>query len=87
MIKSKAWNWDIGVHDFWKKTADEFLPVALRWKDGRLHRVLDLGCGIGRNALYLASNDFDVYAFDLSESGLRQLAAEAKKGNYDIKIT
>ena len=85
-MESKAWNWDIDLHDYWKRISDEFLPVALRWKEKKLHRVLDLGCGIGRNALYLASCDFDVFAFDLSESGLRQVAEEAEKNKYDIKI-
>jgi len=56
MIESKAWNWDINIHDYWKKTSDEFLPVAIRWKEEKQRRILDLGCGIGRNALYLAAN-------------------------------
>ncbi|MDT9689901.1 class I SAM-dependent methyltransferase [Streptomyces sp. P9(2023)] len=43
-------------------------------------RVLDLGCGPGRNALYLASLGFEVDAVDLSDEALdwaRQRAAEA----------
>ena len=86
MIESKAWNWKIDIHDYWKKASDEFLPVALRWKAGNLKKVLDLGCGIGRNTFYLANNNFNVYAFDLSESGLLQLAEEANKRNLNINI-
>ncbi|MGW6566577.1 class I SAM-dependent methyltransferase [Streptomyces sp. NPDC054975] len=43
-------------------------------------RVLDLGCGPGRNAVYLASLGFDVDAVDLSDEALswaRQRAEEA----------
>ena len=86
MINSKAWNWDINIHEYWKKISDEFLPVALRWRSDNLSKVLDLGCGIGRNALYLANNNFDVYAFDLSESGLRQLKEEAKRMNLGVNV-
>lgn len=86
MIESKAWNWDIEIHDYWKNVSDEFLPVALKWKSNNFTKILDLGCGIGRNTLYMAKLDFDVYAFDLSESGLSQLAKEAKKSKLKINI-
>ena len=85
MIESKAWNWDIDIHEYWEKVPDEFLPVALRWKTNHFKKALDLGCGIGRNSFYLADNNFNVYAYDLSESGLLRLAEEAKKRNLKIK--
>lgn len=36
-------------------------------------RVLDVGCGDGRHALYLAGLGFQVDAFDISENGIRKL--------------
>ncbi len=48
-------------------------------------RVLDLGCGEGRNAIFLAKNGFDVTAIDISTAGiqkLRRLAAEAEVPIY-----
>ncbi len=33
-------------------------------------RVLDLGCGTGRHALFYAKNGFEVYACDISQHGL-----------------
>lgn len=44
----------------------------------RLGTVLDLGCGPGRNAVYLARKGCEVYAIDSSEVALRraQIAAE-----------
>lgn len=35
-------------------------------------RVLDLGSGEGRNALFLAERGFDVTAVDISEAGIRR---------------
>jgi tellurite methyltransferase len=36
-------------------------------------RVLDLGCGDGRNSLYVASRGFDTWAMDVSEAGIEKL--------------
>jgi tellurite methyltransferase len=36
-------------------------------------KALDLGCGEGRNALYLASLGFKTHASDISESGIAKL--------------
>ena len=38
-------------------------------------RALDIGCGPGRNALYLASLGFEVSAFDLSPAAIEELRA------------
>jgi len=40
-------------------------------------RALDLACGRGGNALYLAAEGFSVTAIDISEEALAQLAREA----------
>jgi 2-polyprenyl-3-methyl-5-hydroxy-6-metoxy-1,4-benzoquinol methylase len=42
-------------------------------------RALDLACGLGANALYLAREGFEVEAFDWSIEGLRMLAAAARE--------
>lgn len=42
-------------------------------------KVLDLGCGEGRNAIPLAKAGFDVTAVDLSEAGIRKLDILAKR--------
>jgi len=86
MIKSKEWNWSANVGDYWKNVADEFLPLALKWKIENLNTVLDLGCGIGRNAIALAKLGFLVSAFDLSEDGLAQLQKEMQRENLSIDI-
>ncbi|MGA2504603.1 MAG: class I SAM-dependent methyltransferase [Anaerolineales bacterium] len=84
--KSKEWNWSANVEDRWRIVADELLPVALLWKNKNYRNILDLGCGIGRNALYLAKMGFSVSAFDLAADGLAQLYKEARRGNLNIDV-
>ena len=45
-------------------------------------RALDLACGLGANALYLAEEGFDVEAFDWSFEGLRKLTAAARERRW-----
>ena len=47
--------------------------------------VLDLGCGEGRNTIFLAESGFDVTAVDISETGIRKLKALARKKSLDIR--
>ena len=41
--------------------------------------VLDVGCGEGKNAIFLAQKGFLVDAFDISESGIEKLNRLALK--------
>lgn len=47
-------------------------------------RVLDVGAGQGRDALWLAAKGFDVVAFDPSPTGVAQMAAEAKTSGLNL---
>lgn len=49
-------------------------------------KVLDVGCGEGQNALYLAKQGFiNVSAFDLSENGINKLRVLADANNVKLK--
>jgi tellurite methyltransferase len=48
-------------------------------------RVLDLGCGEGRNSLFLASLGHDVVAIDRSEAGIRKLEAIAARSGVGLR--
>jgi tellurite methyltransferase len=48
-------------------------------------RVLDLGCGQGRDALFIARAGHSVVAVDLSSSGIAQLNAEALQTGLPIE--
>ncbi len=48
-------------------------------------KVLDVGCGEGQNALYLAKQGFvNINAFDLSENGIKKLRALADINNVEL---
>ncbi len=61
-------------------TLDEFQPLFDKsWS------VLDVGCGEGKNALYLASLGYDkVDAFDLSENAIAKLKRLANSKNAHV---
>lgn len=47
-------------------------------EDLRPGRVLDVACGAGRNALFLARRGFDVIGIDISETALARLDGRAR---------
>lgn len=49
-------------------------------------RVLDLGCGPGRNALYLAARGFEVDAVDLSPVAVSWGEARAHEAGVDVRF-
>ncbi|MGK3942573.1 class I SAM-dependent methyltransferase [Streptomyces sp. RP5T] len=49
-------------------------------------RALDLGCGPGRNALYLASLGFEVDAVDLSPAAVAWAGERARESAADIRF-
>jgi tellurite methyltransferase len=49
-------------------------------------KVLDIGAGEGRNALYLAGKGFAVDALEPSAVAARKIAKEIDKKNFEIKI-
>ena len=70
MVKSEAWNWAAIADPRWQEPAEEVDHLVERWgRAGKVH-LLDLGCGVGRHALFFAARGFEVDAFDLSPSGL-----------------
>ena len=85
-VKSKGWDWSKVKESYWSQVSDEFLPVALRWKELNKQTVLDIGCGKGRHSLFLAELGFNVTAADISPEGIAQLQKEAKKRKLDNKI-
>lgn len=56
-------------------------------KENRVEHVLDLGCGTGRNTVYMAQKGLRVTATDISEKGLDLTYKKAKKLGCDIKTS
>ena len=56
--------------------------ITRKLKKYQVKRVLDLGCGSGRNANYLAQNGFKVFGYDWSQEAIEQ----AKQENYPERL-
>ncbi len=50
-------------------------------------KVLDAGCGSGRDCFYLAEQGFKVYGVDISKVAIGKARAEAEKRGLDITFT
>lgn len=65
---------------YWGKEPAKFLNQLITMKPPRPGmKILDIGCGEGKDAVYMAKKGYTVTAFDLTESGIaktKQLAAE-----------
>ncbi len=73
--------WQTSVFDGEQPMADRFveeLPAGAR--------VLDFGCGLGRNALPLARLGFSVVACDVAEAGPRFTRERAKEEGFDVAV-
>lgn len=64
----------------WLRRALEMAGI----ESGRGRRALDLACGRGRNALYLAQLGFEVDAMDISPVGLAQAAASGHEQGLKV---
>jgi SAM-dependent methyltransferase len=49
-------------------------------------KVLDAGCGIGRNSIFLAQKGCEVHAVDISKVALNKLKSAAKKAGVEERI-
>jgi ubiquinone/menaquinone biosynthesis C-methylase UbiE len=69
--------WDVG------RPQPAFVELVRAGELGK-GRVLDVGCGTGENALYLAGNGFSVVGVDLSDRAIA--AARAKAAERRLKV-
>ena len=58
-----------GIFD--KKPHPEIKKVTDFFYKNQTNRILDLGCGAGRNLIYLADKGFELYGLDSSSTGLK----------------
>lgn len=70
--------WDIG------RPADDLQKLVKEAKV-RKCRVVDLGCGSGTDAIFLASQGFEVTGIDISPTALGQAAEKARKAGVSVR--
>jgi SAM-dependent methyltransferase len=70
----------------WDKNAPSESVIA--WQSGGwIHGdVLDIGCGLGDNAVYLAKNGHTVTGLDISPTALKTAEQRAKDAGADVKF-
>ena len=73
LYKRKNFYWGLKPSPLLEKHIDEFKP----------DRALDIGCGEGRNAIFLAKHGFKVQAIDKEKTGIDKLKQYIKK--YHLK--
>ena len=74
----KSWNERYATGEVSDRPPEPLLLEAIRFREPG--RALDLACGLGRNALYLAAQGWDVVAVDYSRVALDILSERAAEG-------
>ncbi|MDD5417107.1 MAG: class I SAM-dependent methyltransferase [Candidatus Aenigmarchaeota archaeon] len=68
------------------KPHEDMQKVASVFKKHKVKRVLDLGCGSGRNTIFLAKKGFDVYGIDYAEKGIVSLKKWLNKSKLKANL-
>jgi SAM-dependent methyltransferase len=71
--------WELGARE-------ELVSVV---ESGRIEpcRAIDLGCGTGANAIYLAEKGFDVTGVDYAKAAIEKAQARAREAGVEIEFT
>jgi tellurite methyltransferase len=72
-IRTNYENWYKGEDYYWGVEPGDFLDELIKlcpFSPGKT--VLDIGCGEGKDAVYMAEQGYSVTAFDLTENGIRK---------------
>ena len=75
----EAWRSEDGRADWLVPDQDVITGAKISLEQGG-RRALDLGCGVGRHALALATAGFDVSAIDASDTGIEHLKGRGRQG-------
>ena len=71
---------------YWGTEPADFLKLLISLKAPRPGmKILDIGCGEGKDAVYMAKRGYTVTAFDLTESGIAKTKRLAEKVGVRVK--
>ncbi len=68
--------WNKGELKKWERAVADFFP--------REAKILDIGCGMGREAFALFDLGFSIIGIDISEEVIKQVTKLSLKNCYDI---
>jgi ubiquinone/menaquinone biosynthesis C-methylase UbiE len=78
----KQWNEAFKKHGLiFTKHQENIKEITKLFKDHKVRKILDLGCGSGRHTVYFVKNGFDVYGIDIADKGIKLAKEWLKKEN------
>lgn len=86
MTQKEIWNSKFSKHDFLYGTKPNTYIASQTKQFKKGSKVLCVGEGEGRNAIFLAKRKFDVSAVDASDVGLNKLEKKAKDEKLSVTI-
>src|SRR5438876_6570282 len=69
-----------------KRVEEGVVDFAKMLKEAAANRILDFGCGTGRNTVYLVRVGFEVYGFDWSEAAVAATRQELSREKLDANL-
>ena len=79
--QEKVWN---EIAEEWNKLRQKPLPEAMEFLGDKKGKVLDLGCGSGRN--FIANKKIKFYCVDFSKEMIKFAKENAKKKGINVKF-
>lgn len=82
--------WYIDQESYWGKRPSKMCKKVLEFlrPSPNFHpKLLDIGCGEGRNAIYFAKHGFKVCGLDISRPGLQKTRRYAEKAGVHVETT
>ncbi len=86
MSVTKGWDWSQNQSKEWLVPANEAAFLAERWTGLAFRDFLDMGCGLGRHAIYMARKGFNVDGVDVSEEAVAHLEQWACRERLKIRV-
>ena len=84
-IRTNYEKWYEGSDYYWGLEPGDFLDELIELCPASPEKtVLDIGCGEGKDAVYMAQKGYSVTAFDLTENGIRKTNKLATDRGVDI---
>ncbi len=71
----------------WMMAEQEVRDLAKKLSGKKILRVLDLGCGIGRHSLFLASEGYEVFSIDASSKAVEFTRTVAQAAGLPVIVT